>query len=233
MKWLLFSFYVKIDMVISMRLLNYVKIYHGVTKETLMKLDSENKILVNGKKQKLTYKLLDSDIVTIDGKIIEKFPFSYYLYNKPRGILSMISNKPESYINNIDVKEKLMVAGRLDKDSEGLMILTNDPEFIDYISGNNSTIDKEYIVKLYNPITDDFINKMNSEIIIRNRLLKPVKIDIIDEYSFKIVLVEGIYHQIRKMVIYSGNRVNELKRVRIGNYKLDDIDIGKLKKIKK
>ncbi len=214
-----------------MRLLNYVKIYFGATRKQLMDLDKDNKILVNGKKEKLTYKLNDSDIVTIDGKIIKSFPFSYYLYYKPRGILSIISDKLESYINNIDIKEKLMVAGRLDKDSEGLMILTNDPNIIDQISGANSSIEKEYLVSLINPINDDFIKKMNAKFTIRNRILKPIKLEIIDNYSFKIILNEGIYHQIRKMVILSGNRVDKLIRIRIGNYSLDNLNPNELKKI--
>ena len=203
-----------------MRLLNFVKIYYGITKEKLMILYKENRILVNDKLEKLTYKLNDNDIVKIDGKTITKFPFSYYLYNKPKGILSMISDKKESYINQINVKNKLMVAGRLDKDSHGLMILTNDPDFINKISGNDSTIQKEYIVTLYNPITDEFINKMNEDIIIRNRLLKKVNIHVIDEYRFKIILSEGIYHQIRKMVIYSSNRVKDLKENEIKEFKI-------------
>ena len=214
-----------------MRLLNYVKIYFGATRKQLMDLDKDNKILVNGKKEKLTYKLNDSDIVTIDGKIIKSFPFSYYLYYKPRGILSIISDKLESYINNIDIKEKLMVEGRLDKDSEGLMILTNDPNIIDQISGANSSIEKEYLVSLINPINDDFIKKMNGKFTIRNRILKPIKLEIIDNYSFKIILNEGIYHQIRKMVILSGNRVDKLIRIRIGNYSLDNLNPNELKKI--
>ena len=214
-----------------MRLLNYVKIYFGATRKQLMDLDKDNKILVNGKKEKLTYKLNDSDIVTIDGKIIKSFPFSYYLYYKPRGILSIISDKLESYINNIDIKEKLMVAGRLDKDSEGLMILTNDPNIIDQISGANSSIEKEYLVSLINPINDDFIKNMNGKFTIRNRILKPIKLEIIDNYSFKIILNEGIYHQIRKMVILSGNRVDKLIRIRIGNYSLDNLNPNELKKI--
>ena len=215
-----------------MRLLNFVKIYYGITKEKLMILYKENRILVNDKLEKLTYKLNDNDIVKIDGKIITKFPFSYYLYNKPKGILSMISDKKESYINQINVKNKLMVAGRLDKDSHGLMILTNDPDFINKISGMDSTIQKEYIVTLYNPITDEFINKMNEDIIIRNRLLKKVNIHAIDEYRFKIILSEGIYHQIRKMVIYSGNRVKDLNRIRIGDYEIKDLKENEIKEFK-
>lgn len=214
-----------------MRLFNYVKIYLGVTRNELMILENDNKILVNGNKEKLTYILKDSDVVTVNGKIIEKIPFSYYLYNKPRGILSIIKDSNDSYINNIDIKEKVMVAGRLDKDSEGLMILTNDPVFINKISGANSSISKEYIVYLYNPITDEFINKMKGEFIIRNRLLKPIEINKLDDYSFKIILHEGIYHQIRKMVIASGNRVKKLVRIRIGSYNIDDISIGNIKKI--
>ena len=214
-----------------MRLFNYVKIYNSITKEKLNELYNNNLILVNGKKEKLTYKLKDTDIVSCDGKIIEKFPFSYYLYNKPRGILSMISDKPESYMNNIDVNTKLMVAGRLDKDSEGLLILTNDPEFINQISGNKTIYDKEYLVKLKYEITSSFIEKMNGEFEFRNKKTKPIKFNMIDNYNFKIILNEGMYHQIRKMVIESGNRVDTLKRIRIGKYILGDMQPGEIKKI--
>jgi len=214
-----------------MRLFNYIKIYLGITKSELMKLYNDNKILVNNKIEKLTYKLNQNDIVTVENKIIEAFPFEYYLYNKPKGILSMISNKNESYINQINVDKKLMVAGRLDKESEGLMILSNDPSFIHKIMGDKSNIDKEYIVTLFNKIDDDFIKKMNSDIYIRNKLLKPIKLEIIDDYNFKIILNEGMYHQIRKMVILSGNRVKKLVRIRIGNYKLDNIKPNELVKL--
>ena len=214
-----------------MRLFNYIKIYLGITKSELMKLYNDNKILVNNKIEKLTYKLNQNDIVTVENKIIEAFPFEYYLYNKPKGILSMISNKDESYINQINVDKKLMVAGRLDKESEGLMILSNDPSFINKIMGDKSNIDKEYIVTLFNKIDDDFIKKMNSDIYIRNKLLKPIKLEIIDDYNFKIILNEGMYHQIRKMVILSGNRVKKLVRIRIGNYKLDNIKPNELVKL--
>lgn len=214
-----------------MRLFNYVKIYNSITKEKLNELYNNNLILVNGKKEKLTYKLKDTDIVSCDGKIIEKFPFSYYLYNKPRGILSMISDKPESYMNNIDVNTKLMVAGRLDKDSEGLLILTNDPELINQISGNKTIYDKEYLVKLKYEITSSFIEKMNGEFEFRNKKTKPIKFNMIDNYNFKIILNEGMYHQIRKMVIESGNRVDTLKRIRIGKYILGDMQPGEIKKL--
>lgn len=214
-----------------MRLFNYVKIYYSITKEKLNELYNNNLILVNGKKEKLTYKLKDTDIVTCENKIIEKFPFSYYLYNKPRGILSMISDKPESYMNNINVDTKLMVSGRLDKDSEGLLILTNDPEFINEISGDKSLYDKEYIVKLKYEINSSFIERMNGEFEFRNKKTKPIKLNIIDNYNFKIILNEGMYHQIRKMVIESGNRVDSLKRIRIGKYELGNLKPGEIKKI--
>lgn len=214
-----------------MRLFNYVKIYSSITKEKLNELYNNNLILVNGKKEKLTYKLKDTDIVTCENKIIKKFPFSYYLYNKPRGILSMISDKPESYMNNINVDTKLMVSGRLDKDSEGLLILTNDPEFINEISGDKSLYDKEYIVKLKYEINSSFIERMNGEFEFRNKKTKPIKLNIIDNYNFKIILNEGMYHQIRKMVIESGNRVDSLKRIRIGKYELGNLKHGEIKKI--
>lgn len=214
-----------------MRLLNFVKIYYQVTRYELMNLYNDNKILVNDKLEKLTYKLKDDDIVKINGNVIKPFPFEYYAYYKPKGIISMISDKPESYINNINIKNKMMVAGRLDKDSEGLLILSNDPTFINMISGDKNNYDKEYIVTLKYIITDEFINKMNGEFILRNKKTKPIKIEKLDNYNIKIILNEGMYHQIRKMVILSNNRVINLKRIRIGKYNLDNLNIGEIKEI--
>ena len=214
-----------------MRLFNFVKIYYQVTRYELLKLYEDNKILVNDKIEKLTYKLNDNDIVKINNKIIKPFPFEYYIYYKPKGILSMISNKPESYINNINIDKKMMIAGRLDKDSEGLILLSNDPCFINMISGDKNNYDKEYIVTLKYIITDDFLNKMNGEFILRNKKTKKAIINKIDNYNIRIILNEGMYHQIRKMVILSNNRVINLKRIRIGKYNLDSLNPGETKKI--
>lgn len=215
-----------------MRLLNFVKIYYGITKEKLMILYKENRILVNDKLEKLTYKLNDNDIVKINGKIITKFPFSYYLYNKPKGILSMISDKKESYINQINVKNKLMVAGRLDKDSHGLIILTNDLKACNEFLNKDNHVEKEYIVKTKEEIDLEFIEKISKPQFILNKYSKECIVKYIDNHTFNIILKEGMNRQIRRMAKNLGKTVIDLERIRFGNYKLSE-PVGKYKYITK
>ena len=214
-----------------MRLFTYFKIYAGLTKNELLKYYKENKITVNGKKEGIRYIVKDSDIIMLDGKIINSFPFEYYLYYKPKGILSIINDSKESYINNINIKAKMSLAGRLDKDSEGLMILTNDGKFINELMKNDNKIEKEYIVTLKYPITDEFMLDITKSHILRNKPTTPIIAKKIDEYTVSMILFEGFYHQIRKIVIMSKNSVVGLKRIRINNYVLGDLKPGEIKKL--
>lgn len=130
-----------------MRLYTYLKIYANLTKSEVNKLIEDSKVTVNDKIEPLTCNIAPTDIVKINDKIIKKYDFKYYLYYKPKGILSTIRKSQESYINQINMNNKMMVAGRLDKDSEGLMILTNDGKFINELMIPNNH-EKEYIVTL-------------------------------------------------------------------------------------
>ena len=150
---------------------------------------------------------------------------------KPKGVISDIKDKDNSYINFINSKYKLMPCGRLDKESEGLMILTNDGMFINDILNNDK--EKEYIVEVENKITDDFIKNIEKPIIIKGKTTLPIKAKIIDDYHIDMILKDGRYHQIRRAVQSNNNRVVNLKRIRIGSYTISDLQIGEIREIKK
>lgn len=235
-----------------MRLFAYLKTYANLTKHELQCLHEEKRIKVNDNYVSLRWTINDDDIVTIDNKIIEKLDYKYYIYNKPIGIESTISNKASSYINHININQKVVPAGRLDKNSHGLMILSNDGKFI-YDLLNNENKEKEYIVKLKYPISkclqnnkDDhlFNSNISSNYIsnyifnieraytIRKRKTKPMKVNIIDDYTLRIILVDGKYRQIRTIIKENGNTVIDLQRVRIDKYYLNDLKPGEVKEVK-
>lgn len=206
-----------------MKLYSYLKIYGNYTKSELTRLYNEGKILINGRLLPLSCPVRDEDIVAVDGIALKNnIEFKYYLYYKPRGVLSMISDKPESFINYINSDIKLSLAGRLDKDSEGLMILTNDGKFInDLMSPLNH--EKEYIIELKYPVTNSLIEGLEKSYTLRGRQTTPMLVKRLDAFHLDLILYEGIYHQIRTIVIKNNNRVLSLKRIRIGNYKLNDL----------
>lgn len=219
-------------MVIILRLYTYLKINAGLVKSNVLKLDKEKKITVNDLIIPLTSNIKDDDVVKIHNKIITKTEFKYYLYYKPKGVLSVISNNKDSYINHINLDIKLSLSGRLDKESEGLMILTNDGNFINELMKPNHH-EKEYIIKLEKKITDDFINNIKKSYVIRGRITTPFKIRIIDDYNLNITLYEGIYHQIRTIIKLNNNKVINLKRIRIGSYLLGDLKENEIKEFKR
>ena len=216
-----------------MRLYNLLKIKYHLTKKELSDFVKLHKITINNESCSLSTIINDSDKVYIDDILIDKPIFVYYLYNKPKGITSVISNKDDSYIKHINVKERVFPAGRLDKDSNGLLFLSNDPEMLNEITKDKTIYDKEYIVTVKNLITKEFLTNMSKAHNLDNKMTTPAKVKRIDDYNFNIILYEGMYHQIRRMVKMNNNKVIELKRIRIGKYKLDDINLGSIKQIEK
>lgn len=214
-----------------MRLYSYMKMYKNLTKSELNKLFNENRIKVNNKLVNISYIIKDNDIVTLDDVEVKSIEFKYYLYYKPKGILSTISNKDNSYINQIDKSYKLSMAGRLDKDSYGLSILTNDGKFINDILTNPNK-EKEYIVKVQKEITNEFFNLIQLPHVIRGKKTNPIKAKQIDKYTLSLILTDGKFHQIRTIIKLEGNYVVDLKRIRIDKYMLDDLKPNELKEFK-
>ncbi len=191
-------------------------------------LIDEGRVKVNGVKAVMGLKVTEEDEIRIDGKIISnKPPMVYIALNKPRGIECTTNRKTRGNITDfVNHKERIFPIGRLDKDSEGLILLTNDGDIVNKILRARNHHEKEYIVSVNKPITDDFIRRMSGKIPILGTMTRESKVEKIDERTFRIILTQGLNRQIRRMTEYLGYRVVTLKRIRIMNITLGNLKLG-------
>ena len=172
-----------------------------------------------------------ADKVVLDGKKITPVEKKIYLkLNKPRGYISSCrSEKGERTIMDLvkDIPERLYPVGRLDMDSEGLMLLTNDGELANRLMHPRYEHEKEYTVNVKCPMTNEQMKELSSGILIDGRKTLPAKVKLLGEKEFSIILKEGKKRQIRRMVEAVGNRVVGLRRVRIGKLNLGKLPLGK------
>lgn len=193
------------------------------------KLIEEGKVLVNGIAAVTGMKVSIDDSISVNGKILSPGKKKVYIaLNKPVGIVSTTEHKiKDNIIDFINYKERIFPIGRLDKPSEGLILLTNDGDIVNKIlrSGNNH--EKEYLVWTDKEITQDFLDKMSSGVQILGRKTKPCSICKEDPNKFRIILTEGLNRQIRRMSEKLGYRVIRLKRIRIMNINLGNLKLGK------
>ncbi|MDP4177708.1 MAG: 23S rRNA pseudouridine(2604) synthase RluF [Bacillota bacterium] len=187
------------------------------------------RVTVNGSTASMGTKVTDTDKVCLDGKIINfKEQLIYIALNKPAGIICTTDTSIKgNIISFIKYPKRIFPIGRLDKESEGLIFLTNDGDIVNKIlrAGNNH--DKEYIVTVDKPITQKFIKKMSSGIPILNTITKPCTVKKEGNNVFKIILTQGLNRQIRRMCEFLGYEVTKLVRVRIMNVQIKNIPIGK------
>ena len=203
------------------------------TKSEIKELINQNRVLVNNKIEALSYIVKDNDIITVDNIVLDKVSKVYYLYHKPVGVVC--TNKKDienSIVNKLKFNQRVFCVGRLDKETSGLLILTNDGLFSNSLMNPNSLIEKEYIVKVKYPITEEFIHNMEKPIILRGKQTLPASVKKIDDFTFKIIITEGKYHQIRRLVIYNKNTVVALKRIRIDKYNLSDLKENGIREFK-
>lgn len=192
------------------------------------KLIVAGRVTINGQPTELGNRVFDGDVVKIDGRVLQPKPQTLYIaFNKPVGIVSTTdSREKDNIISYINHPERLFPIGRLDKPSEGLIFLTNDGDIVNKIlrAGNNH--EKDYVVKVDKPITDDFIQQMSKGIPILGTVTQKCKVTKISTNTFQIVLTQGLNRQIRRMCEYLGYEVLRLQRTRIMNIKLDALKIG-------
>ncbi|MDM5156720.1 pseudouridine synthase [Bacillus sp. DX1.1] len=174
------------------------------------------------------------DIVRIDGNVVERITKEkiYIAFHKPVGITCTAAGHIEdNIIDYINHPERIFPVGRLDKASEGLILLTDDGAIANQILHGDHEHEKEYIVTVDKPFTDWFIEEMSQGVKIRDGMTKPCKVTRVDGATFRIVLTQGMNRQIRRMSRAFGYTVTRLKRVRIMNIKLDGLEAGKWRNV--
>ena len=198
------------------------------------KLIEQNRITINGKVPEMGTKITELDEVRVDDKLIsepQEKPV-YLAFNKPVGIVCTTDTKREqnNIIDYINYPTRIFPIGRLDKPSEGLIFLTNDGDIVNKILRARNNHEKEYIVTVNKPITEEFIKRMGNSVPILDTYTRKCLVEQIDEFRFKIILTQGLNRQIRRMCEFLEYRVTKLKRVRIMNVLLD-ISVGQYREL--
>ena len=216
----------------KIRINKFLSKYGNYSRRLGDELIKKNLVLINDKLASLGDIVNKNDRVFLkeNSNIIEIKPnieFVYIAFNKPLGITCTTCKKDKSnIIDFINYEKKIFPIGRLDKNSHGLILLTNDGDIVNKILRAKNNNEKEYIVKVDKVLNNNFLNKMRSGVKILGQITKPCKIKQLDDFSFKIILTQGLNRQIRRMCEVFGYRVLYLKRIRILNIKLMNLKVG-------
>ena len=193
-------------------------------------LIEEKRVLVNGKVATFSTKIKEGDLILIDGEELKPKEFipTYIAYHKPKGIECTSEKIANNIIDAIGHSQSIYPIGRLDKDSEGLVLLTNHTEIIDKIGNSKFSHEKEYIVTLNLPVRTAFLKAISEGIVIQGEKTKPcvVSREPNTKRIFRIVLTQGLNRQIRRMCNAFDYQVIKLLRVRVMNIKLDKLKVG-------
>lgn len=203
------------------------------------KLIQQNRVTINCQQPQLGSKVVSGDLVAVDGKKIKasatnKTDRTYIAYHKPVGITCTTERHIRgNIIDAIGHSERIFPIGRLDKPSEGLIFLTNDGDIVNKILRAENAHDKEYVVTVNKPITQNFIKRMSSGVPILDTVTLPCQVTTQSRFVFKIILTQGLNRQIRRMCEHLGYEVTKLKRSRIMNVKLGQLKPGQWRNLTK
>lgn len=189
----------------------------------------DGRITINGEVAELGSRVNDGDEIRADGKLVQlETELVYIVLNKPVGITSTTEKHIKgNVVDFVNHPLRIFHIGRLDKDSNGLLLLTNDGDIVNEILREEHGHEKEYIVTVDKPITKDFIRQMESGVAILDTVTKPCKVRQLGNRKFNITLTQGLNRQIRRMCSALGYHVQTLQRTRILNIHLGDLPIGK------
>ncbi|NNF19321.1 MAG: 23S rRNA pseudouridine(2604) synthase RluF [Flavobacteriaceae bacterium] len=200
------------------------------------KLIAKGQVTINGELAEMGSKVAPGDEVRLNGKLItgKETKQVYLAFNKPRGIVCTTDTRREknNIIDYINYPERIFPIGRLDKDSQGLILLTSDGDIVNKILRARNNHEKEYLVTVKHPITKSFIHKMGNGVPILGTVTKKCVVEQLDRFRFRIILTQGLNRQIRRMCEHLGNKVVELERYRIMNINLD-VPMGKWRHLSK
>ncbi|MGL5821442.1 MAG: pseudouridine synthase [Sarcina sp.] len=217
-----------------MRINKLLSNYGYCSRKDVRKLIDDERIVINGKLATQGQWVEFDDEILLDGTEVEKKEDIYLVFNKPVGIICTADEKKENnIIKYINFKDYIFPVGRLDKDSQGLIILTNDGELANKILEAENGHEKEYIVEVDREINEDFIYRMSNGLEIDGQITKKCYVEKLDNSTFKIILTQGLNRQIRKMCLKVGYKVQKLERVRILNIEIKDLGYGELRNITK
>ena len=194
------------------------------------------RVTVNGKKAEPGMRVSGADEVICNGKTLksrnEKVVLAYY---KPLGVTCTEKDRfaDKTLKDAFDYPIRVTYAGRLDKETEGLLLMTNDGELIQRLMRGTEHHEKEYVVKVTKELTPDFKEKMEAGVFLSelNRRTKPCKIEVLGKYTFKIILTQGLNRQIRRMCQELGYKVNALQRIRVANITLGKLRPGTFRRV--
>ncbi len=211
-----------------MRINKYISETGFCSRRETDRLIAAGRIAVNGRVCAEGAEVLPGDSVTIDGKEIPPRAEPIYLMlNKPRGIVcTHAKNVSGNIADYMNYPERIFPIGRLDKDSEGLILLTNEGGIVNRMMRAEHGHEKEYRVTVDQRVTDDFLTRMAEGVAILDTVTLPCRTYRVSEYVFGIVLTQGLNRQIRRMCKELGYRVLELRRERIMNVKLGTLEAG-------
>lgn len=214
----------------SIRLNKFISDSGHCSRREADKLIDSNRVKINGRRPELGSRVEAGDVVTIDGQEIlgsvpDKSDRVYLAYNKPVGITCTTERSVKgNIVDAIDHDERIFPIGRLDKPSEGLILLTSDGDIVNKILRAENAHEKEYLVAVNKSIGSDFAGKMSRGIPILDTVTKPCKVSVVGRSAFRITLTQGLNRQIRRMCEYLGYEVTQLVRLRIMS-----VELGKLK----
>jgi 16S rRNA pseudouridine516 synthase len=200
----------------------------GLSRSEAKKAVLSSKVTINNiPVKRCEAKLLEgNDTVTLNGDPIIYEKYSYYMLNKPSGYVSANSDSREKTVIELfssEKKKNLACVGRLDKDTTGLLLVTNDGELIHKLISPRKNVFKDYLVTIVKPLTVEDIKALEEGVDINDpTLTKPAKVRVIDDNNIILSIAEGRFHQVKRMLIAVGNAVVKLKRISEGSLKLDD-----------
>lgn len=198
------------------------------------RLIEEKRVIVNGVLCEPGQWVEEEDEILLDGVKVKAKEKIYIALNKPTGVTcTAAENVKNNIIDYMNYQQYIFPVGRLDKESQGLIIMTNDGVLSNKILEADNLHEKEYIVTVDKPFNDDFINKMSNGVNIGDTVTRKCSVKRINENTFNIVLTQGLNKQIRRMTKAFGYNVIKLERIRIMNIKIDDIPYGEWRNITK
>ena len=197
------------------------------------RLVEQGVVKVNGKTAVMGQKVTINDSIMVKGKNISREEEQILIaLNKPVGIECTTDlNNPDNIVDFINFDKRVYPIGRLDKNSQGLILLTNDGSIVNNILKGSNYHEKEYVVTVDKPVTDDFIKKMSTGVRILDQVTSPCKVTKVKKHVFNIVLTQGLNRQIRRMCGELGYNVQKLKRIRIMNIELGNLPVGQYRKV--